>query len=207
MKVEKIIQSTTSNQIANSRKINLAGFGSTQPSASEQTTSFNNKKSNEAIKNQFLANLSFEGHRDKVKVTVTTKYGPTRILSTSGGLIKILPDGDPGYEYQNSNSYRVDRPIISQVFHAEMERGGNRAHGSSSSYVVREAITDSPYYYNGSTIKERYPISSYISSPGENRSVYFSDPGERMDERTPSADYIVYAPGAYYKERTFWEKL
>ena len=170
-------------------------------------SSYNNKKSNEAIRTQFLANVSFEGHKDYIKITSDTKYGRTIILSTSGSFIKELPEGDSGYEYERCpNYYRVQRPVISQVYHAELERDRVRANGDSASYVAKEVITESPHYYNGSWIKENYPVRDNVYG-SERRSVYFSDPGERMDERTPHCDYVVYAPGAYYKERSFWEKL
>ena len=207
MKVEKIAQVNATSPTVKSRNVNLTGFGQTQTSSSGQVSSFNNKKSNEAIRNQFLANVSFEGHEDYVNVTADIKYGRTRILSTSGTFIKELPEGDSGYEYERSpNYYRVERPVISRVYRAELEKDRVRAYGDSASYVAKEAITESPHYYNGSWIKENYPVSDNFYT-SERRSVYFSDPGERMDERTPYCNYVVYAPGAYYKKRSFWEKL
>ena len=205
MKVEKITQFSANNHLK-SRNVNLAGFGQSQSSESEQISSFNNKKSNEAIKSQFLANLSFEGHTDKVVLSTDVKRGPTQILSSSGRFIKELGPGESEYQYQNSNQYRVYKPVLSVVYNAQLERDRIRATGSSASYVVKEVITESPHYYNGSRIKENHPVSDNTYTKAE-KTVYFSDPGERMDERTPYADYVVYAPGAYYKERSFWEKL
>ena len=201
MKVEKINQSTQTNVVRN-RNRNLAGFGSGNTSVSEQVTSFNNKKSNEAIRSQFLSNLSFEGRRDELTVTADRKYGDRYLLSTSGQVIRKL---DPGESVYEGNRYRTRTELVSEVYHARLSRSGTRASGSDSAYVAKEAITESPYFYSGSTIKEYSPIRGRVYDK-ETKSVYFSDPGERLDE-TVYADYVVYAPGAYYKKRTFWEKL
>lgn len=203
MKVEKITQSNSNVSKPKIRNVNMVGFGFSQPSKEEQTSSFNSKKSNEAIKSQFLSNVSFSGIKDNVTLKVERKYGPTRVVFTSGE-VKILPPGDNGNAYRNCSwvGY-VETPLIGEVYHARMEKSGTRASGSSAEYVAKDAITESPYYYNGSRIIERYPVSDGDCS----RSVYYSDPGERMDETTPYSDYVVYAPGAYYKERTFLEKI
>lgn len=203
MKVEKITQLHPNVQKTKQRNVNLIGFGLSQASKETHESSFSSKKSSEAIKSQFLSNVSFSGIKDNVNIEVERKYGPTKVVFTSG-VVETLPPGNDGSSYSNCSWVRyVERPLIGEVFHARMEKSGTRSSGSSADYVAKDAITESPYYYNGSRIVERCPVGNGDCS----RSVYYSDPGERMDERTPYADYVVYAPGAYYKERTFWEKI
>ena len=204
MKVVKITQAAN-NSVSNRRNINLTGFGQEKSATTEQVSSFNDKKSNEAIKNQFLANLSFEGHRDNIHISVDEKYGRTEVRSSSGGFVKYLDKGESASNYPEP-WYRIYKHVISSVYHAKLEKGGIRASGDKASYVAKEAITESPYYYNGSHIKENSPIDDTRRCDGTTKSVYFSDPGERIDE-TIYADYVVYAPGAYYKKRSWYEKL
>jgi hypothetical protein len=171
------------------RNIDMTGFGGER----EQTNSMNDKKANEAIRTNFLANLSFEGHKEIVRVDKEDKYGPTYYRSTSGVVSKE----------RTSTCYIECHDHLSTTYHAKL--GNTKASGSDLEYVADEVITESPFFKDGSRLEKRYPFrdSIYLNE----KSVYYTSENERLDERDMHYDYIVYAPGAYFKKRTFWEKL
>lgn len=188
------IHEVSTNQITVKSKVrknqNLTSFGTNQPTPTEQPTG-DDKKASEAIKNNFLANVSFSGHSKQFNVVradehYIEEYNEPIYIGSSGQI--------SGYERKTrikglkSTEYIVDYKYRS----------------SDADTAIRRAITMSDDYQGGEIkangnfeIAYHYP-AYFIPSNSKKADVYFADKGEAVQGHIIAHhDYVVYPKGSY----------
>ncbi len=165
MKISKIsktdIQTKTQRQ-----KIDMTGFDA-EPAPSQET-SITSKKASDAIKNSFLSNVSFGGHKEEFS-TISSGYQKNYIWGTSGAVHTRLSD-----------------PLKDLSTHSISMNGCNGYHQDNvEEYLIRNS---SSFYPNSSIENIKNNHRDY-----ETHRAYFADPEEVIDDaKRRDFDFIVY---------------
>lgn len=188
MKIHEVSTNYITGKTKVRRQQNLTSFGTSHPTPTEQPKC-DDKKANEAIKSNFLANVSFGGHTKHINVSrydshnYSTERKPVFEQGTSGRIVR--------YETKS---------IPTSIKSTEYAADGYRS--SDVDIVLRRAITMSDDYEGGTIEKSgNFVISPNYNSGAPNSAsakVYFADKDEGVyKDIIREHDYIVYASGSY----------
>ena len=187
MKVQKIFQNNALRAKVQRSNVNMTGFGESAP---QQTSPIDDKKANEAIKSNFLANVSFAGHTKDIPVEENKTYEwATRKVPI------YINRGTSGERIIGYNKEEYIKNVIDNGYTAYSDHGSYSDKNLDT--AIRKAITMSDDYEGGEIKKcKSFSVNepSYYRGPAyrENAKVYFADKGESVYKDTfKEYNYVV----------------
>ncbi len=180
MKVQKISQNNAIRAQVNRSNVNMTGFGESAP---QQTSPIDDKKANEAIKSNFLANVSFAGRKGIIKSNYYNN------IEGEGDICVVGTAGQLGYK-----SYkRIEYYMASANVNGKEVFGDKK--GSHSDAII-SAIKHSPFFPKNGYIEETNSVEGRDfkdTSVDVVEKIYYLDPGEHIGHKTKNKySYIVH---------------